>query len=40
MWNVLARSGQIMAEDSLGLVLLQRGSFFDGRMSILEVQSS
>ena len=26
--------GKIMAEDSLGLVPLQRGSFFDNRMSI------
>ena len=34
MWNTLARSGQTMAEDSPGLVLLHRGSFFDGRMSI------
>ena len=34
MWNALARSGQSMVEDSLGLVLLQHGSFLDGRMSI------
>ena len=26
--------GKTMAEDSLGLVLLQRGSFFDDRVSI------
>ena len=32
MWN--GRSWQTMAENSHGLVLLQHGSFFDGRMSI------